>query len=321
MTTTSSEQIDLAASLEIIEVKPGVRFTRQLLIDMLPDAETVLFFGKVFELDYVQLSNVMSICLHSVLADELMRGDHSTDLQGYIVDELNIPATVKGTVTFSPTVPTGEILPEVWRSLEVEVASSIQTVAAKLQSVVGLMPGKQGSLVMRSMMKLNRQRPTIGVHNAKIHHAPVKDNLIIFDVSGSMTQHTVETIIDDVVAMSYMANAHLAIVSNTCTHWEPGSYDVATVLRHAEFGGTQYETLAELLNRDWGVVVTIADYDSSYSAGEHIAKCRGRIDQVLDISLVNKPTFLVECVGQLADNVRPLLIGNSQYVLGSRGGW
>jgi hypothetical protein len=28
---------------------------------------------------------------------------------------------------------------------------------------------------------------------------------------------------------------------------------------------------------------------------------------VLDVSLVGRPTFLAECVGQLADEVRPIL--------------
>jgi hypothetical protein len=36
---------------------------------------------------------------------------------------------------------------------------------------------------------------------------------------------------------------------------------------------------------------------------------------VLDISLVNKPTFLAQCVGQLAADVQPLLIGSSYYVM------
>jgi hypothetical protein len=115
--------------------------------------------------------------------------------------------------------------------------------------------------------------------------------------------------------MSYMANAHLAIVSSTTTHWEPGAYDSAAVLREAEFGGTHYETLKSLLDRDWGVVVTVADYDSSPSAKSVLSRCHGTIDQVLDISLVNRPTFLAECVGQLAAEVKPLLVANTSYVL------
>jgi hypothetical protein len=57
------------------------------------------------------------------------------------------------------------------------------------------------------------------------------------------------------------------------------------------------------------VVVTIADYDSSWSAREEIKKeCTGKIELLLDISLVSRPTFLSEVVGQLATEVRPLLV-------------
>lgn len=340
--TTSSA--DLEASLEIIEVKPGVRFSTQVLRDLLPDAETVLFFGKVFDLDYTQLSELMHLCLDSDLAKELFRGDHSTDLQGYLLDgwdeheewcainwidtdgecsctpqhhDAIVPLAKRGKVSLKPDVPKGEILPEVWKSLQVEVAQSIKAVAAKLQSVVGMLPGKQGQMVFGSMMKMNARRPTIGVHQAHIHHAPQKENLVVLDVSGSMTSDTVRKIVDDVVALSYMANASMAIVSNTTTYWEPGAYGTPEVLAAAEYGGTHYETLADLFDRDWGTVVTIADYDSSWSAKEHLARCTGNIDEVLDISLVNRPTFLAECVGQRAASVRPLLIGRSQYVLES----
>lgn len=316
--TQTTSSADVQRQLEVVEIKPGLRFTVPVLQALLPDAETVLFFGKVFELNYQQLSRVMSLVLQSDLAQELHRGDHSTQLQDYLVDDLDMPTTVsKGFITFNATVPTGEVLPELWRSMQIEVAASIKAVAAKLQSVVGLMPGKKGSMVFSSMMKLNKRRPTIGVHEASIHHAPVKENLVIFDVSGSMSQRTVERIVGDVVALSYEANAHLVVVSNTATHWEPGSFSVADVLKAAEFGGTQYEQLAPVLNmHDWGVVVTIADYDSSLSAKSalqrHVFK---HIDQVLDISLVNQPTFLAECVGEFADEVRPILIADTPRVL------
>jgi Tfp pilus assembly protein PilP len=66
--------------------------------------------------------------------------------------------------------------------------------------------------------------------------------------------------------------------------------------------------LAPLLERDWGVVVTIADYDSSVSAGQYLGQCSGTIDEVLDVSLVDQPTFLAECVGLRAKRVRPILM-------------
>ena len=338
--TSTTSSADVAESLSLVEVKPGLRFSLGVLRDILPDAETVLFFGKVYGLDYRQLSNLMATVLQSDLAKELFGGAHSLDLQSYVIggyehadwcaslwherdlvaDDYHcncspvwvdgiVPSAQKQQVTFDPVVPHGEILPAVWESLEVEVASSIQAVATKLESVVGLLPGKQGEMVLRSMMKLNKQRPTIGVHQARIDHAPQKQNLVIFDDSGSVTRHTVEAIVDDVVALSYKANAHFALVSNTCRYWEPGSYGTDDVLARVETGGTHYETLEDLFDRDWGVVITIADYDSSMWAKEHLAaNCTGRIDTVLDISLVNRPSFLAECVGQLAGEVRPLLI-------------
>jgi len=327
MTQMTSSIPTLRSSLEIVEVKPGLQFSLATLQSFLPDVETALFFGKVYDLDYVQLSNLLHKVLRSELANELFGGEHSLDLQDYLVgyeDEWGnfhpgiVPPAQSGEVELSPNVPKGEILPEVWKSLEVEVAQSLKDVAAKLQDVVGMMPGKQGSMVFNSMMKLNTRRPTIGDYRARIDHGRQKENLLILDVSGSVTAGTVHKIVDDVVALSYMANAHMAIVSNTTTHWDPGTYGSDNVVAAAEFGGTYYETLEGLLQRDWGVVITVADYDSSADAKRHLASaCKGHIDQVLDISLVNRPTFLAECVGQLADEVRPLLIARSSRVLSS----
>ena len=314
--TTSSP--DLRAMLDLVEIKPGVKFSRATLQDLLPDAETALFFAQVYDLDHRQVSSLLATVLSSTLAHALFEegGEHSADLQDYIVDLMDYAGiTEQGSVTFGADVPHGEILPQVWESLETEVAQSIKDVAAKLESTIGLLPGKQGSMVLSTMMKLNLRRPTFGVHAAGIEHAPEKQNLVILDVSGSMSSGTVKTIVDDVVAMSYMANAHFATVSNLCHYWVPGSYSVDDVLDSAAYSGTHYEELAPLFDRDWGTVICIADYDSSLSAKNTIARCTGRIDQVMDISLVSRATFLAECVGQLAADVRPLLVSNSQYPL------
>ena len=37
-------------------------------------------------------------------------------------------------------------------------------------------------------------------------------------------------------------------------------------------------------------------------------QCAGRIGKVVDVSLVNRPTFLAACVGQLAQEVEPILV-------------
>src|SRR5690606_23731514 len=137
---------DLSASLEIIEVKPGKKFSKAALQSLLPDVETALFFGKVYELDYTQLSNVLRIVLNSDLATELFSGEHSTELQDYVVDMVAyIPHLEAGDIAFKPDVPKGEILPQMWDMLEVEVADSIKAVAEKLESVIDALPGKQGN--------------------------------------------------------------------------------------------------------------------------------------------------------------------------------
>lgn len=320
--TTSStiSSAELGRSLDVIEIKPGLKFSHALLKEMLPDVETIFFFGKVYNLDHIQVSNLLKKLVNSDLSDALFNGSHSEELQDYLLDLSEAAADYgsvsDGDVTFEADVPHGEILPEMWKSLEIDIASSIGEVAEKLAKTVGMLPGKQGSMVFKSMMQMNRLRPTMGVHKATIEHARQAANLVILDVSSSMSRNTVARIVDDVVALSYMADAHFAVVSDTTTTWEPGSYSVDDVMRAAEFMGTHYETLQPLLNRDWGTVICIADYDSSASAKASLAKyCTGSIELVLDISLVSRPTYLAECVGQLAKEVRPMLVGTSDYVL------
>lgn len=321
---TTSSQADVHDQLVMFEVKPGLRFTVPILKALLPTVEVALFFGKVYDLTSKQLSAVLDAVFNTTLTNALTSGAHSTDLQDYLLDPGWLPDAIsKGSITLKPDVPKGEILPELWKSMEIEVAQSIKDVAAKLTSVVGLMPGKKGSMVFNTLHKMNRKRPTLGDFKAQVHHAPVKENLVIMDVSGSMSRPTVEAIVSDVVALSYEANAHMAVVSNSTTHWEPGSFNVDDVLAACEFGGTHYETLVPLLNsRDWGVVVSIADYDSSQAAyhavRNHVTK---RIEQVVDVSLVNQPTFLAECLGAVAKEVRPILVAPTANVLGSTRGW
>lgn len=312
--TMTSSRTDVAASLRLVEIKPGIKFGEQTLRDLLPDVETLLFFGKVFELDYTQVSYLLKLLFNSDVLRALTEGDHSQDLQDYVLDlAYQAPNVDVEDVVVAVRPPKGEILPEMWKSLEVTVAASIKEVASKLESVIGLMPGKQGHMVFKSMMTLNKQRPQIlGQYQAGIAHAPQKPNLVILDDSGSVDCSTVTAIAEDVVALGYMANAHFALVSTTTRAWDPGCYSVEGVLAVAQYGGTHYETLEPLLNsRDWGVVVCIADYDSSVSAQQHLAKSvTTSIDEVIDVSLVPRPTYLAECVGQFAGKITPMLIGD-----------
>ena len=305
-------------ALTIVQLRPDLQFPMAMLKTMLPNVETALFFAQIYRLNADELGTLLSTLFHSPVIEALTGegGLHSDMLQDYLVDIGYQPYIQAGDIVFGEKQPQGEILPDLWESAKVEVADSIMKGAEKLKDVVAKLPGKHGQMVFRSMQVMNAKRPTIGDHKAHVHHAPQLPNLVVLDVSGSMSKRTIKTIVKDVVALSWEADAHLAIVSNTCTHWAPGEYTVEAVLNAAEYGGTHYEELAPLFeDMDWGVVITIADYDSSYSAKPVIAATNGTIDTVLDISLVSQPTYLSECVGQLAKEVTPLLIGTGNFVL------
>lgn len=311
---------ELAASLELFEFAPGKKVSIRTLRTLLPDIETTLFFAKVYALDYIQLSDLIRKLFNTSVIAALLKegGQHSHDLQSYVVD--TVPESVlEGTaVSFDtdkePAVDT-EILGQLWESVGVQVADAISQVAVKLGGVLDHLPSKYGDMVFTQMNKLNVQRNSIGRFDPAITHRHDNRNLVIFDVSGSMSQTTVQTIVDEVVGLAYKANAALAIVSSNTYFWEAGTFDSASVLECAEYAMTHYETLVPVLNRTWDTVITVADYDSSYSAKNAIAGCSGRVGTLLDLSLVDCPTFLAECVGQLAAEVKPLLVGNSSYVL------
>lgn len=320
-TSSSSRSSQVTDSTTLFEFKPGKHISIDALRTLLPDTETALFFCKAYDLDYRQVSELLARVFNtSNVIATLCAGNHSLDLQDYLIDMVpdHIDTTsFGGTITYDPALaPPHEVLPQLWAMAEVEVAQSIKAVAAKLGDTLAALPGKQGQMVFGHMARMNKQRPVVGTFNAQIKHATQVDNLVILDVSGSMNEQTVRAILDDVVALAWQANAHLAIVSNTAHHWEPGSYNADLVLEKAEFGGTHYEQLMPLMHRDWGTVVTIADFDSGAQVRSKFKTVpRGRIGTVLDISLVNQPTYLSQCLGEIADEVRPLLIGSSYYVL------
>lgn len=321
MTLSSTEVTD---SLELLEIKPGKKVRLAVLRDLLPDVETALFFGKAYSLDYVQLSQLLSQLFNTTVVQALLNGgdQHSTELQDYIIDVVPDAELIdNGITTAAFTNPTAhEFLPELWEQLDIEIATSIKELVDTLDGTLSTVAGKYGHMLFSTLATLNKQRQgVIGAYKAQIQHAHHAKNLVVFDVSGSVSRTTAQEIVDEVVALAYRANASLAIVSNTTAVWDPGSFTSDDVMSRAEFGGTQYETLASLFQEDWSTVVTIADYDSAWTARDYLANhCSGQIQQVLDISLVNRPTFLAECLGQLAHSVRPLLVGNSEDVLGGR---
>ena len=297
------------SEFELFDLGNNKKISVAALRRLLPDIETTLFFGKVYKLDAQKLGQLLKLTHGGSVLDALFEGGHSTELQSYLVEVVPDHIDVEPYIG-TPEVPKdSEVLAQLFALAEVEVAESIAKVADTLAGTLDRLPSKEGQMLFKSMASLNHKRGTIGVHKASIVHQSVPDVLVILDVSGSMSAKTIRTIIDDVVALSWKANAHLAIVSNDTFLWEPGSYDSTAVLAKAQYGGTQYETLAPLFNnRSWGTVVTIADYDSSQDAKRAIAQTNGYVGTVLDISLVGQPTFLGECISTIAKEVKPLLV-------------
>ena len=312
-------------STEVTTFTNGKSFPTKFLHDSLTDVETVLFFAKVYDLSAEDVSDLLCTCVPSpvVLALTAEAESHSTTLQDYLVDEFFEDGEwVYQDLAFFEAMPgakapvQAEVLPEVWKNIELVIAKSILEVASTIHGTIEHMPGRTGEMVFQTMAKVNARRPTIGDYRAGFHHQQVKRLLVVFDVSGSMSEPTVRTIVDDVVGLAYEANASLAIVSNSCTFYPAGGFSTSQVLGDAEYGGTHYEMLVPLFtDQDWDAVVTIADYDSSVSAQQALSHCNGRIGQLFDVSLVDRSTFLAECLAPLADEVRPLLIGSTQYPL------
>ena len=292
----------------------------QKLKELLPDVQTAAWFGAYYKLSRTKLAELFLILFDSPVLKALMTEGykHSTSLQDYLAEALSQDEYGKLLMqkAVQPEAPAPDlILPQLWEAAEVKVATVLREVADTITNVVDRLPSKNGKMVFRTLAKMNAYRPTVGVYEPHISHHRRASSLLILDVSGSMTEETIRTIAADVVGLAWKADAHLAVVSNTMTVWEPGGYDVKAILRAAEFGGTHYEQLTPLFNRNWGTVITVADYDSSWSAKEVLRGCSGTIEEIIDISLVDRPTFLSESIGHMAKKITPMIVGSGSYPL------
>lgn len=314
------EKLLLTSSNEVTTFDTGLSFPKQFLIDALPDVETVLFFAKVYDLSASDVAGLLNTCVPSTVVTALTAeaDTHSLSLQDYLVDEfLDDDGWHYEDLSFFECLPgakapaDAEILPEVWKNLELTIAQSIKEVASTISGTIEHMPGRTGEMVFQTLAKVNARRPTLGDYKAGFKHQQVKRVLVVFDVSGSMSEPTVRTIVDDVVGLAYEANAALAIVSNSAYFYQAGAFSTSQVLEDAEYGGTHYEMLVPLFtDQDWDVVVTVADYDSSPAAKTALSRCNSKIGQLFDVSLVDRSTYLAECLMHMATEVRPLLIAS-----------
>ena len=292
----------------------------QKLKELLPDVQTAAWFGAYYKLSRTKLAELFLILFDSPVLKALMTEDykHSTSLQTYLAQALSQAeyGELQMQKVVQPEAPAPDlILPQLWKAAEVKVATALREVADTITDVVDRLPSKNGKMVFRTLAKMNANRPTVGVYEPHISHHRRASSLLILDVSGSMTEETIRTIAADVVGLAWKADAHLAVVSDTMTVWEPGGYDVKAILRAAEFGGTHYEQLAPLFNQNWGTVITVADYDTSWSAKETLHGCSSTIEEIIDISLVDRPTFLSESLGPMAKEITPMIVGPHHYPL------
>ena len=237
----------------------------QKLKELLPDVQTAAWFGAYYKLSRTKLAELFLILFASPVLKALMTEGykHSTSLQTYLAQALSQDEYVELQMqkVVQPEAPAPDlILPQLWEAAEVKVATVLREVADTITDAVDRLPSK---------------------NEPHISHHRRASSLLILDVSGSMTEETIRTIAADVVGLAWKADAHLAVVSNTMTVWEPGGYDVKAILRAAEFGGTHDEQLAPLFNQNWGTVITVADYDSSVSAKEALRGCSGTIEEIL----------------------------------------
>ena len=292
----------------------------QKLKELLPDVQTAAWFGAYYKLSRTKLAELFLILFDSPVLKALMTEgyQHSTSLQTYLAQALSQEeyGELQMQKVVQPEAPAPDlILPQLWEAAEVKVATVLREVADTITNVVDRLPSKNGKMVFRTLAKMNAIRPTVGVYEPHISHHRRASSLLILDVSGSMTEETIRTIAADVVGLAWKADAHLAVVSNTMTVWEPGGYDVKAILRAAEFGGTHYEQLVPLFNQNWGTVITVADYDSSRSAKEVLRGCSSTIEEIIDISLVERPTFLSESLGHMAKKITPMIVVSGGYPL------
>ena len=296
-----------------LETPAKLFFTEKFLQKNIKTFELAVFFADLYKLTNRQFSDLLDICgLDRTVWDALVEGGHSTELQDYELDldeEFDI-TVLQGTGQVA--VKDDVALVALFEAAAVVIADSIQEVADALGNKLGSLPVGEAQMMFSALHSFNVKRNSIGDFKAGIYRDRSKAKskvLVILDDSGSVTPGTIEAIADDVVQLSYSVNASLAMVSSTTRYFQAGTFNTQDVLSVAEYGGTQYETLAQVLSEDWDEVITIADYDSSpYAKMSLAANASCRIKKIWDIGLENQSSYLAECLSQFAESVSPIVI-------------
>lgn len=308
-------------SLQLVALKRDgtCRWPVDVLRKTLKDPVWAVRFGALQQLDAYEMGGLLRMLFPGVTVIQALTmegGEHSATLQSYAValgyDTLVFDAVVGNHGPDPEPERDDLVLAELAKEFEVVVAKDLDQLNFTLANTMMHMPGKQGRMEIKAQRKVDRRnRKKVGFMQARITHPRHAENAVFVDDSGSVGEKTLTAVAHAVKAMAVKANAHLVLVSNTVRHFKPGEYTVASILANAEYMGTHYETLVPLMNRHWGKVITIADFDSSWGAKEALSTCTGSIDTLLDISYVDRPTFLAECLDHLARESRPLMVGAS----------
>lgn len=298
-------------------------FDLTALEDILTSLEVTLFFAKALELSVNDRSRLIRAIHKTDLIDELLNGEHSIDLQDYGIDDPDNWVPTDEWVDALPVesmVPDSEFLLSIFDDIKVVIASTFVEFTTMLAEVMDAIPSDQAQLMLEDAAKLNYKTNTFGTTQVSVAPIMSLPNALILDDSGSVTRQTFEALVSEYVAVANTHQMHVILVSNTARHFAPEEVSVANLMSVAQFGGTHYEELIRndiLGNMEWGTVITIADYDSSPAAAQVLQNARGRIGLLLDLSLVNRRTYLSEVIGHLADDFKQVLVGAHGYPLGA----
>ena len=306
-------QLDSHKSVQLVALNNGkAHISLGSLASLVPDVEALMFFGQLYKIPGRELIRYLQMIFEGTVLDLIADHQYSEELQDYMIEDIipNVYQLGREQVTFEEKDTT--ILKYLFQDVAIPVLESIQELADKIALTIDKLPNDEGKMVFQHMARFNAKRNTIGQFQANIIHQNRLPNLVIFDDSGSVGKETVRALAEDVVALGYKANADLVLVSDTARYWPRGTYTVERIVQEAEYSGTRYETLLPIFTGSvWGHVITIADYDSSYQVRQKFLDLKGQavqptVEKVLDISLVQRPSYLCEVVGILARNVEAL---------------
>lgn len=278
----------------------------------------------------VTLGRIFSVLKLGTVADYISRGGHSTELQTWWDEQgISIPIPDKEEVLIDdPAAPSDkpddvddETLFDLVNNSLVKLPESIQELADGLFiEVLSNLPTGRASYVIEHFQQVSKFG-TFGTMKTGLEYEKNTNACVVLDCSGSMGYRLGEAIANAVVHLANELKCDLILVSSAAKRLPAGTFSAETVKRNWQNAGTYYNQLVphfKDISQSYDVVVTIADYDSIPSHKIEIAKlCKAKVHTLYDICVqyveqspgVAKSSFLAECLGQLAKEVKPVFVG------------